>query len=97
MTLAPLMAQSGTFNDDSEPSPAAALRSFGDTQLRVPLRSTQLASEIRVKMPSVTAPVLTASISSSWRPSGMTSLPTRNFGSVSFATAVAAGISVRNL
>ena len=44
---------------------------------RSPSRSTHVAFEISVKMPSVTALVLTSRMSSSWRPSGITSLPTR--------------------
>ena len=54
-----------------------------------------MAREIKLRMPGVTALVFMSVVSSSWRPSGMTSLPTRLLGSVSRATAVAAGISVR--
>ena len=65
---------------------------------RSPSRSTQVAREIRVKMP-VGAPCWSSTSveSSSWRPSGMTSRPTRLLGSTSRATASAAGISVRML
>ena len=48
-----------------------------------------------MKMPGFTLLVFMSVVSSSWRPSGMTSLPTLLFGSASRATALAAGISVR--
>ncbi len=50
--------------------PAASCRSSTDTQCRSPSRSTHVALEIRLKMPSVTALVLTSWMSSSWRPFG---------------------------
>ena len=98
MRLTGLVAQSGTDNSAERLQlPAALRRSSADTQCRSPSRSTQVALEIRLKMPSVTSLVLTSWMSSSWRPSGITSLPTRFCGSVSRATAFAAGISVRIL
>src|ERR1700736_4418429 len=90
--LTALTAQSGTDSTDGAAVPAAFFRSSTDTQWRSPSRSTQVAREIRLKMPSVTALVLTSSTSSSWRPSGITSLPTRFRGSARRATALDAAI-----
>ena len=76
---------------------SSGLGSLAEMHFLVPLRSTQLASAISEKMPGLTSPVPTTSMSSSCLPSGITNLPTRDSGSTSFATAVAAGISVRSL
>ncbi|SHY12515.1 Uncharacterised protein [Mycobacteroides abscessus subsp. abscessus] len=76
---------------------AAWRRSEAATQCLSPSRSTQEARAIRVNMPSVTAPLETAETSSSWRPSGMTSRPTRLSCSARRATASLPAILVRSL